>query len=820
MRYIKFRVIILASIMQLIGQQQGLAAEKEAEMLGSEEIISSPVPAAEGEEKSDFDQALEAFMEEENDQGRKRSSSISKSSSTDSQVSKKQKTSQKSSFKVALIKAGITSYEEIIRNYNNIIKREDKSGPSANDHENELPEDELNLEVLESEDIENSEVILTRHAIKDGIIFLKRERVRAAPWVHDILEHIATNGEEEVLPLPISGNADKIDSAIICIEANGRKFAIPLGNGYRLLNPESIEQDFGLKVALNAVDTSKIRELGSQTISYNPRATLTTYSMPVDLNQFAVDANSLVKTISADVANPTDGITYRMASYGAYVQVGRKLEINRLHDLCLDLLGYGQKKDYKRKFPWIKNIRPITEKETIVNLQKCLLSAIKGETSETWYFSNPWSNDGTSRDYSISTYYKINSAKKRYTNLEEVADYLRDLASKGKFSIKKIKAHRVFAVDEDTNETISEWNMYKGITFETAQKKARYVLHEGMWFMLALDYVAEIDGYIECICLPDNERLSLPAKGPKQKEGPYNASVASNDDSFLLFDQRIVAPSTHTNATPIEVCDLLTKQKHLVHIKDGTDSSVLSHLFAQGSVSAITLKRDNGFRLGIKDKYVRAEILDLLEGKTAAEFGKLEKLWLQLAQKHNDWASKMKGLLSLDAKMLGNFKKGKGLTEAKIKKLVSLKKNASLTDALIFTGYKNHLFKTLGKKFADACKLDFSMDQEERDQKICEDFIKISVNVLGKKLVTDSLMEEIKRNYGTNQILVSQLIPFEQSQFKPSDYQIVYGIITNKTGAMGEILPFFSRVNLKEHATRIINEGYKVGVQKIGIVQM
>ncbi|AIK96163.1 DUF6119 family protein [Candidatus Odyssella acanthamoebae] len=347
MRYVKFTIITLSFMMQIIGRQPCLAAEKGKEISDLGEGAPSSSSLEDGKEEFSLDLALENFMKEEPNQARKRSLSISESTSTNSKTTKKQKTSQKSSFRVALIKANILSYKDIIRKYDEIFKKGDRSGSSTSDHENELGEDELNLGVLEGEDIENSEIILTQHTIKDGIagtIFLKRERVKAAPWVDSILDHIATDGEDKTLPLPLSGNAYKIDSAIIFIEANTRIFAIPLGNGYRLLNSDSIEQDFGLKVALNAVDTSKIRELGSQTISYNPRATVTTYNMPVDLNQFAVDANSLVKTISADVSKGEDGITYRMVSYGAYVQVGRKLEIDRLPDLCLELLEYDQKK--------------------------------------------------------------------------------------------------------------------------------------------------------------------------------------------------------------------------------------------------------------------------------------------------------------------------------------------------------------------------------------------------------------------------------------------------------------------------------------------
>jgi uncharacterized protein (TIGR04141 family) len=595
-------------------------------------------------------------------------------------------------------------------------------------------------------------------------------------------------------------------------------FAIPLGNGYRLLNTETIEEGFGLKVALNAINTSKIKELGSKTIAYNSRAVVTTYNTPVDLNHFTVDPNSLIKTISADVSDTEDGIPYSMASYGAYVQVGRKLEIGGLPDLCLELLEYGQKEDYKQKFPWIENIRFVTNKALISKLKECLLPAIKGSTPEIWYLSNPWNAEISSRCYNTFIYYTLNSVKKRYNNLEEVADYLRDLAIRGKLSMNNIKKYKVSAIDEDTHETISEWNLYKGIIFETAQQKARYVLHEGMWFMLALDYVAEIDSYIEKICLEGNKRLNLPDKGPKQKEGPYNASVASDNGSFLLFDQRTVAPSTHTHATPIEVCDLLTKEKQLVHIKDGTDSSVLSHLFSQGSVSAITLKRDNGFRLGTKDKYVRAEILNFLKNKTTSQFQRIKDKWLIEAAKHNDWNSKIKVLLAMDKNILGDLRKGNEFNEKQVKEYISPKKPISLTDTHLYEFYENYLFETLRDKFADACKLDTSIGQEERDQKVCEDFIRLSISVLGKNLITDSLIEEIKEVCSTNQILLSQLIPFQE--FNPSDYQVVYGIITNKTGKMADILPFFSRVNLREHAVRILSEGYKVGVQKIGIVQM
>ncbi|MNL25884.1 hypothetical protein D3C87_1473840 [compost metagenome] len=49
--------------------------------------------------------------------------------------------------------------------------------------------------------------------------------------------------------------------------------------------------------------------------------------------------------------------------------------------------------------------------------------------------------------------------------------------------------------------------------------------------------------------------------------------------------------------SPIELCDLLTKDKKLIHVKHRKGGSAgLSHLFAQGSVSAEVMLGDRAFR--------------------------------------------------------------------------------------------------------------------------------------------------------------------------------------------------------------------------------
>src|SRR6266571_6040072 len=67
---------------------------------------------------------------------------------------------------------------------------------------------------------------------------------------------------------------------------------------------------------------------------------------------------------------------------------------------------------------------------------------------------------------------------------------------------------------------------------------------------------------------------------------------------WLLLDRRLVPPAF--GGDRIEVCDLLSKQGHFIHVKKRTRSSTLSHLFAQGTVSAEAFLGDSGFRDGLR----------------------------------------------------------------------------------------------------------------------------------------------------------------------------------------------------------------------------
>lgn len=67
--------------------------------------------------------------------------------------------------------------------------------------------------------------------------------------------------------------------------------------------------------------------------------------------------------------------------------------------------------------------------------------------------------------------------------------------------------------------------------------------------------------------------------------------------------------------TPIEICDLLSKDRQLIHVKRHVGSSDLSHLFAQGLVSAELLQMNLEFR-----REAHAKVATVAHGRPGFDF--------------------------------------------------------------------------------------------------------------------------------------------------------------------------------------------------------
>ena len=133
-----------------------------------------------------------------------------------------------------------------------------------------------------------------------------------------------------------------------------------------------------------------------------------------------------------------------------------------------------------------------------------------------------------------------------------------------------------------TQQITQTWSALECLTGELEHLGKRYVLNSRNWYRVDSDYVKDLDNYIATI---PKYGLKLPQySGGTEKD--YNIGVARNFADIYNFDRRLIHPVSKQS---IEYCDLYTESqgyRDLIHIKHGTSSAVLSHLFPQGTTSS------------------------------------------------------------------------------------------------------------------------------------------------------------------------------------------------------------------------------------------
>lgn len=160
----------------------------------------------------------------------------------------------------------------------------------------------------------------------------------------------------------------------------------------------------------------------------------------------------------------------------------------------------------------------------------------------------------------------------------------------------------IWAVDEDGAD-IRKWSAWDCLFGDLSFEGETYVLDDGDFYLVAQEFLASLDTEVEAIDEWSTELIPWPKL---DHEDSYNEAVVMSSSDFLLLDRRTVRVSAHTSQ--IEVCDVLTSDRSLVHVKRKRDGSAsLSHLFAQGLVSAELAVSSPEFRSAASTRIQEAE---------------------------------------------------------------------------------------------------------------------------------------------------------------------------------------------------------------------
>lgn len=377
---------------------------------------------------------------------------------------------------------------------------------------------------------------------------------------------------------------------LVFLPVDRRWFAVSFGHGHSKLDPISIEQDFGLRVVLNAVDHKKLRSADLSTPDANTLSRRSQTSRASERSAFEIDPERDI--VRGLLGEPKDKAFATKISGGDALSLRRKIKVDDLPAACSRALTLAAGNDYKEEFGWIDQIKHVREADALAKLTSALVQALNEALQD------PDKRDDLGLAYP-AIYDPDRASRVRFRGYGssdhfpdlEISHYFNGLRAKGIATYEEgfLRKHSVEECDDDGAASGGAWPVQDCLVYEVELDGRRFTLSGGRWYRIDPDLAKEVRDYFDNI-----EKVELPPAKAGDNEKTYNARVADESADLLCMDVKLVKPSD--SSSPIEVCDFLGSDGRLIHIKDKTESSRLSHLFNQGVVSAIVLKRDAPFR--------------------------------------------------------------------------------------------------------------------------------------------------------------------------------------------------------------------------------
>ncbi|MFH1980979.1 MAG: TIGR04141 family sporadically distributed protein [Pseudomonadota bacterium] len=443
---------------------------------------------------------------------------------------------------------------------------------------NEFSEHEFN-------DLLASDVSVTPYDVSpdhgfEGVLYVKNSQMQRPRW--SLLADAIVGAQIDQL-----GN--KSSSAVLLIRIDDHVFAFTFGYGRFLLNIAYFVQDFGLKTALNTLNQQSLRSVDLHTLEDQPIQKKSQAVRGAEASVFGIDIFRDV--LRAVTGSPRAGVGYKNISGGdAIYSFGLEMQVNEFPAITKQLLSYYQIDLYKSSFGWVDNIRRVKDRDTIKDLDDLLVESVRSKDPElvitlpeiiAWDNVHGFSFTRSKRDLSPT----IDTEKYlENINVEDV-------------SIESIKKDRLFVTDVHENKF--PYSIYTCIYFEIDGEDTKKIIFGGHWYEVDKSFMSGIEATLSEIDLTDIEfpGVEVWVEDDEKKienEGDYNIRAAEHLNCYLL-DKKLVKCTKTT--TPIELCDLLTTEKQLIHVKHRKGGSAgLSHLFAQGGVAAEVLLGDKRFR--------------------------------------------------------------------------------------------------------------------------------------------------------------------------------------------------------------------------------
>jgi len=420
-----------------------------------------------------------------------------------------------------------------------------------------------------------------------GKLFIAKPTQGVPPW----LEFVGSGTVDTIEKM-----ANRTNAAVLIIRVKGRLFALTFSHGWHLLRTEFLVPDFGLKVALNGLAPGSLRSLDSFSIEDQTVHRRAQSSNLSGLEVFGIDSSRDI--LRAVTGRPRAEVSFESISgCEAVAAISARVAFSNLDKCCSELLELYQSRAYKRipEFAWVDKIRRVKNPELTEELNSEVVDKLQKRKFKNFHLAPPepieWERiDGFK-------YFKKSNDIVVDLQLDELVAFLPSTP----LSVELLKSKKILVCQDGDDAPKLSWSLYKCLVCEIEKEKHTYVLSTGAWFEIDKNFAMRIKRHAtelprSNIKLPKLLRLK---NGKFESEEDYNKRAQDSSSSLICLDRQLVKCESANKS--IEVCDLFSSDAAFVHCKRRGASSLLSHLFAQGRISAESLLSDSKFRAGARE---------------------------------------------------------------------------------------------------------------------------------------------------------------------------------------------------------------------------
>lgn len=368
-----------------------------------------------------------------------------------------------------------------------------------------------------------------------------------------------------------------------------RWFVFAFGYGRAMLDQDKVEPRFGLRVTLNAVNPDELHSIDAKRFEGAKFQIRRQAAGKTSLDVFGLDVRQDI--VNAVYGRPRSDLNLGSSLGGRdSLRISTDRKVTELPDLCGKLLEIYNSEDYKERFGWIDHLQPVRDPKKVDELNDALVRRLNSHDTERIDLAIP---DMVDPDR-ISGFKYGTDTLQPDLDLEALLSRLNQTRKQSQaLTLDLLRKRRISYFYESDDAASGSWSVYKCLVAEIEEQRERrlYVLTEGEWFEVHADLVSEVGNYLKSLpaC-----HLPFPESEVTMREDEYNEWASQILPDTILQDRKLV----HVGGAhgKVEPCDLLTKKRHIIHVKRKHSSATLSHLYAQAQVSAELLRSDAQFR--------------------------------------------------------------------------------------------------------------------------------------------------------------------------------------------------------------------------------